>query len=567
MQRNNYIVGRAFRNFLLASILTNIVQQLRVLMDGVIVGHLIGPMALSAISLYLPLEEINYALIMLFTVGAGFIAARRQSQRDHVGVSNQFSVALSSTLGMVVTVVALSFVFFPSLIQLLADEETTELYDLTASYTKIMLISFLIQVPNSILRTFISIDGQPQLVTRSIIVSFVLNLVMDVVFVGFLNMGIEGAAWATLISDTVGMFMLLPYATGRSCSFTLIDVANYMEEQKLSLQEGFPLAIGELLAGVVVMITNQVVLSFEGANGVFIVAVIFQILSICGMVTEGLSEINESVGGVLLGEKDNTSFRVLVHKCYKLLWGFLIMVFFLIFLFPSHFLMFFGAELEQISPANLLAVRVAGLMLIPYIMASFNASVHALVGYDLLSTGILLLQSAAIIGMPFVVTAMDERLFWWAFPISSLLTVLLQMGVSFCIHKRKGCSTELALLPTLPDQVSMDYSIAYDDATLDEGLKDAGSFLNVCELDVWQRADLFGCCTEIAYNILAHSTDNHKGHYFDLRIQDEEESLTIWFKDAGKPYHPAQRIMVPDKVNMTHKYMFGLNVTTLIVKK
>lgn len=565
MLRNNYIVGRAFRNFLLASILTSIVQQLRVLADGIIVGHLMGPMALSAINLYLPLEETVYGIIMLFTAGAGFLAACRQSQHDHEGESRQFTVALTSGLGAVVMLVTVAYVFFPELINLLADEDAPELYDYTAAYTKILLASFLIQVPNSVLRSFISIDGQPQLVTRSILVSFILNVVLDFGFVGMMDLGIEGAAWATLISDTLGLFMLLPYATGRSCSFALTDVEHYCPVLRESLQEGFPLALGGILTGVAVMLTNQVVLVFEGANGVFIFAVIFQILALCGMVTEGLGEISESIGGVLLGEKDNTSFRSLVHKCYRLLWCVLIGLCLLILIVPDYFLRLFGAEAEQITPDNLMALRVASLVFLPYVMASFNASVHTLVGYEGLSTVMLLLQAAMMVGAPYVMTAIDPGLFWWSYPTGAVLVVSLQIVVSLLIHQRKRQTTEIALMPTLPDAVSMDYSLSYDEAAIDQSLKDAALFLNVCELEPQLRADVFVCCHDIAYNILAHSSDKNNGHYFDLRMQDNDETVDIWFKDAGKPYHPAQEIVCPEGVEVSHKYMFGLNVTTLRV--
>lgn len=563
MQRNNYIVGRTFRNFLMASILTSIVQQMRVLVDGIIVGHLIGPMALSAINLYLPLEETVYGIIMLFTAGAGFLAACRQSRHDYEGVSSQFTVALTSGMCVVVTLVTMSFVFFPELIDLLADADEPVLCQYTAEYTQVLIVSFLIQVPNSVLRSFIGLDGHPQLVTRSIIVSFLLNIVLDFCFVGFMDMGIAGAAWATLISDTFGFFMLLPYTTGHSCSFSLTSVKHYATEQRESLQEGFPLALGGIMTGVVVMITNQVVLEFEGTNGVFIFAVIFQIQSLCGMVAEGLSEICESIGGVYKGEKDNSSFRALIYKCYQMLWGVLVGVCLLALVVPDYFMMLFGEEAGHITSENLAALRVGSLLVLPYVMVSFTSSVHTLVGYELLSTVMLILQSVVMVVSPYVVTAIYPELFWWSYPIGAALVVSLQVVVPYLIHLRKRQSTEIALMPTLPDAVSMDYSLPYDETTIDQSLMDAAQFLKVCELDPQLRADVFVCCHDIAYNILAYSSDNNKGHYFDLRMQDDDGTLDIWLKDAGKPYNPAQGLVIPDNVDIRHKYMFGLNVTSL----
>lgn len=56
MIKNNYITNKAFKTFLVASILTQLVQQLRILADGIIVSNKIGPSALAAINLYTPLR-------------------------------------------------------------------------------------------------------------------------------------------------------------------------------------------------------------------------------------------------------------------------------------------------------------------------------------------------------------------------------------------------------------------------------------------------------------------------------------------------------------------------------
>lgn len=566
MQQNNYIVGRAFRHFMLAAILTSIVQQLRIIVDGMMVGHFVGAMALSAINLYLPLEDTVYAVIMLFISGAGFVAAQRQSRHDYEGVSRQFTLAVVSASAAVLVLLAWCFCCFPTLINLLSDASVPELYDLTASYTFLMLFTFIIQVPNSVLRTFISLDGQPQLVTRSIIVSFLLNIVLDLFFIYFFQLGMRGAAVATLVSDTVGMCVLLPYAI-RSHTFGFVRLKGVWSEMCVSLKAGVPMGIGDLLVGIVMLCVNQIVLYFQGANGAFIFAIVFPLLSLFGMLNEGLSDIHETIGGVLLGEKNNTQFRTLIGKSYRLIWSALVVFTTIVLLFPSFFLSLFGADESQLTPDNCMALRVGVLMFIPAALTTFHLNVHVLVGHGGLTSVMSVLQALSLVATPFLVTAVDVNLFWWSLPLGALITIAIQLMLAYSVHRRNPDTTSFLLLPTLPDCVSMDYSISYQDENLDTSLKDAALFLNVCELDESMRVDAFVCCTDIAYNILQNSSDNRENHYFDMRIMDNDNSIDIWFKDAGKPYNPAHEIAYPEGMQIDHKYMFGLNVTTLIIKK
>lgn len=66
----SYIIKHAFRHFLPAAILTGIILQVRIITDCIIVGHLIGPDAVSAVNLYVPLEEMVYSLICVVVLGA-----------------------------------------------------------------------------------------------------------------------------------------------------------------------------------------------------------------------------------------------------------------------------------------------------------------------------------------------------------------------------------------------------------------------------------------------------------------------------------------------------------------
>lgn len=564
---NNYIVSKVFRNFLLAAILSNVAEQLREVADGVIVGNCIDPDALSAMNMYEPMDELLSAVVRMFCLGAGFIAARRLAQHDMRGASVQFTLSLVASSVVVLLLAILSLLFFPTLIVVLAGSSSPVLADLTASYTRVILLGCLLQVPVQVLRLFISIDGRPQLVTRSIVLSLVLNVALDFLFISGLRMGIAGAAWASILSDVAGLLVLLPYQVSSACCFSLVRITHPKKELRLGIRDGLALASGDLIAGGVVLASNHLLLHFVGGTGVFIYAVLYQIIALCNMVNEGLGAINEAIGGAFLGEKDNSSFRTLVYKGGRVLTGILLAMCAVALICPGALFALYGADGAQATPMSLMALQIGGLLLVPYLLTAYLANVHTLVGNRKIALVSMVLQSVCIVVLPLAMALLRPSLVWWGYPLGALLALLVQMAMALVVHRRQRDTTAIALLPTLPDAVSMDYSLAYSDDAIDQSLKQAALFLNVCELPSEQRADLFICLNDIAYNIMTHSSDRSKEHFFDLRILDDTDTLDIWFKDAGKPNNPAHGLPCPAGVQLRHKYMFGLNVTTMHIEK
>lgn len=80
---DSYIIKHAFRHFLPAAILTGIILQVRIITDCIIVGQLIGPDAVSAINLYIPLEEVVYSFICVIVLGASFLGAECVGRQDY----------------------------------------------------------------------------------------------------------------------------------------------------------------------------------------------------------------------------------------------------------------------------------------------------------------------------------------------------------------------------------------------------------------------------------------------------------------------------------------------------
>ena len=84
--RNSYLITKAMRNFLLASIFTMALAQVNTTVDGIIVSHLVAPDALSAVNLYMPISLLITSFSTLFGISATNISARALGERDKIHV-------------------------------------------------------------------------------------------------------------------------------------------------------------------------------------------------------------------------------------------------------------------------------------------------------------------------------------------------------------------------------------------------------------------------------------------------------------------------------------------------
>lgn len=104
-ERNSFIVSKALRTFVAAAVLTAAASQLAHTADSMIVGHVVGQDAVSAINLVLPLVEMLNCMGFLICFGANAICAHAIGSNDMDKVARTFTATILTvmTLGLAVS--------------------------------------------------------------------------------------------------------------------------------------------------------------------------------------------------------------------------------------------------------------------------------------------------------------------------------------------------------------------------------------------------------------------------------------------------------------------------------
>ncbi len=130
-------------------------------------------------------------------MGGSVLAARALALRDYDHACKVFTISLLSASAAAGICIILLYAFMDNFIHFICSDAGAIPY--IEDYLSILLLYFIFVPLNSTLNNFISQEGYPDLTTKIVILSNVVNVLLDIVFMYFMDMGIKGAALATVV--------------------------------------------------------------------------------------------------------------------------------------------------------------------------------------------------------------------------------------------------------------------------------------------------------------------------------------------------------------------------------
>lgn len=232
----------------------NIVSQLYNVADSIVVGNVIGSDALAAVGSCFPLNMVIHGLLGGLAMGCSvlvgqYIGAKRY---DEVSKTTNTTLILATLFGIFLT--ALGLLISGPVLRLLRTPEN--IFQDAVSYFRIVLIGLLGQMYYQLGSEILRGMGDSKYPMIMLTVCSVLNVVLDILFVGLMQMGVEGAAWATTIAQYIsGALVLVRIYTMGTVEFNRkalrIDVSKIKPILRIGLPSGIQLMVSS--AGMMVI--------------------------------------------------------------------------------------------------------------------------------------------------------------------------------------------------------------------------------------------------------------------------------------------------------------------------
>ena len=566
----------------MAAVLTAAASQLAHTADSMIVGHVVGPDAVSAINLVLPLVEVLNCMGFLICFGANAMCAQAIGSHDMDKVARVFTSTIITvmTLGLAVS---LGISLFSQQIVSLMSEEP-RLNGMAYDYIHTYAMGGWLQMLSYGLCLFVATDGRPRMVTIAVVAGAIANIAVDIVTISILDMGVDGAAIGSLSMFTINILILTGYLRKPGSSYRLkLPGKSIFGIFKANVKEGAPITVSNSLMAITIMLINDIVLRFLGSDGLFIWSVCLQMLLLSYVFIDGVIESMFAIGGVLMGERDLKGLEILVKQALIVI-AMLVAVVIVMMYMPGFIGHLFGVTAGSELALELDRVlRIFALMLIPFAITQILLSTYQILGYDKTSVLTATAQTAMLVIGVWAVAEIEGIELWWGFFAACTLVLLFQVGYTSARSRITQVRiSPLTMIPSDTGGPTFDRSVGYNVEEVCSTLTDIDTFLKNSNISAGNVFKINLCCEELMTNIAQHSEGSVLDHTFDVHIHVSGEGVFVTLKDAGKPFDPIKagkmadpnigtkgnehlglRLVTNIIPNITYKYMYGQNTVFL----
>ncbi|MDO5116664.1 MAG: MATE family efflux transporter [Synergistaceae bacterium] len=202
-------IGGQILLFSFPLMLANVFQQLYGVMNSVVVGRYLGKEALAATGTAIPLMNIMMFLIVGITMGASVLMAEYFGAGDEKKLRDEADTAMTAGLIFTLLLSAAGALFVAPALRLI--QAPPEILPQAAAYLRIICLGFVFAFFYNHFSSAMRAVGESAAPLCFLILSSLLNIALAVLFVGKLGGGVEGAAWATVISQAFSALLCLAY--------------------------------------------------------------------------------------------------------------------------------------------------------------------------------------------------------------------------------------------------------------------------------------------------------------------------------------------------------------------
>ena len=572
-KRNSYLVSKALKTFMFASVLASLAQQLATMTDAIVVSNLIGPDAISAVNVVAPIIALFPTISILFGIGGSVLAAKAIGRRDAAEANQVFTSALTASVVSGVLLTLLLCLLTPEIVALVCPRDS-RFFDMAVSYLHTMSLGTVLIIAGFTIQNFVKTDGNPRLVMMAVMSSTVLNLILDILFIKGLGMGIDGSALGSIICFIFSISICLTHFRNKNCSFRLLFAGNRMGSDVMRcITEGFPMSINTLLMGICVYGFNSIVIHSLGADGMYVWSVCLQLLMLTQLMLAGIGSSIYSIGGLLIGERDMIGLNILIRRVLFYVSISLLALILMIEIWPELFGNLFGGNNSGVSDLLHKALRIFSLMLLPFSWLAILRALYQMVGFHSVSIVISIGQLVVMVFFVWIFSTLHPYMLWWGYPASAVALIAVIVAITWVIHARRPEYAPVTLIPQVTKGQALNFSVRLTASDVASALGQIVSFLQECDISKHTAYSIRLCCDELLNNIVRYAVKKHPDrHFIDIHIRCTESVVSVLLKDDGRPFNPilketpegiehlGLRLVNGTTQNMTYKYMYDQNM-------
>ncbi len=432
-------IGKLLKQYALPAIIAQTASSLYNMVDSIFIGQGVGPLAISGLAVTFPLMNLSTAFGTLVGAGAATMLSVLLGQKNYKAANKVLGnvVTLNTIIGLAFMAVAL--IFIDPILYFFGASENTLPY--AKEYITIILIGNVITHLYFGLNAAMRSSGNPKKAMGLTIFTVVFNTILDPIFIFVFDMGIAGAAWATVIAQTVAMFVVIHHFNDKTRPFHFekgifrLD----MRVAKDSLSIGMGPFLMNAAACLVTLFINQQLRKYSGDLGIGAYGICNRFVFMFAMICMGLNQGMQPIAGYNYGARQYSRVKEVFWKTAKLAMVMTTICFIFGMFLPKAAVGIFTHD-EELMNLSAKALRIMTL-------------VFPIVGFQMIATNFF--QSLGMVKKSVILSLSRQILFllpllyalpmwfesngvWMSFPISDALATLLTIFMLGRLFKKFG---------------------------------------------------------------------------------------------------------------------------------
>ena len=419
-------IGKLLKQYALPAIIAQTAASLYNMVDSIFIGQGVGPLAISGLAITFPLMNLSTAFGTLVGVGASTMLSVLLGQKNYKAANKVLGnvVTLNTIMGVVFMAAAL--LFLDPILYFFGASENTLPY--AKEYITIILIGNVITHLYFGLNAAMRSSGNPKKAMGLTLFTVIFNTILDPIFIFVFDMGIAGAAWATVISQTIAMLAVMYHFNDRKKPLHFEKGIFRLDTRvaKDSLAIGMGPFLMNAAACLVTLFINQQLRDYSGDLGIGAYGICNRFIFMFIMICMGLNQGMQPIAGYNYGARQYSRVKEVFWKTAKL--GMLMTTLCFIFgmFFPRAAVGIFTHD-EQLLELASRALRI-------------NTLVFPIVGFQIISTNFF--QSLGMVNKSIILSLSRQLLFllpllyllptwygadgvWASFPIADTLSTIV----------------------------------------------------------------------------------------------------------------------------------------------
>ena len=568
MERNDDFVRKEYKRTLFPILFSVLGGTINTLIDGVFVTQSIGKEALAAVNLYMPVYLVLCTFGVILASGAATLSAESIGERNIEESKKIFHSAFTGYMILGVLMTAVGIPLSRPIATLLSHggELSVMVYD----YTLILMVGVIPSLLMYLPIMYLQLEGKPNAIFIMMTIMVGGDIALDYLLLFVFDMGIRGAAAATVISTLAGCaYGIIVLHRGDTYKLNIKEATLYRMPE--ILHNGSPSAIGNLLDSIRMIIINSMILASLGTEGMAMWAVLNSLSELSITISSGVPQAAAPMIGVYYPSKENASIRALMRLQVR--WGMLLMGGYSLVLLVGN--RGVGAMFHVSSEILPALICLVAYMFIDFFAGLWVKYLNAIKRVIISNIITICRKLIFPVVSAFVIFKIDI-IPWLFLPVGALLTALAGFAViRACVNINKKKKKTLSGLLLLNDELViskkvLDFSIK----PVTEEICDAAEKIkDFCAENSLDRKTVMKLSLSIEELLVVVGNHLKNSGSIDLRVFVLAGETGIQIRSAGELYNPFKEAMdTPDDpelmgVNMLmkmasdtiHYYALGMN--------